>query len=315
MKKIVAMVSRNPGELPAWVEAGIAAAGIELRCRRCAGEAELLAFAGEADVLWFNGPNTCITAAALGRLPRCRAVFRSGSGLDSIPLAAAKRLGIAVHNTPESIAESVAEHAVALLLALVRQVTVQDRRVRAGQWGDSEKLQHWHLSRRCLGLVGYGGIARRVERMLQGFDLRVLHHDPFSPKSVPLHDLLREADCVSLHCPLTDETRHMIGAAELALMKPGALLVNTSRGAVVDEAALTAALREGRLGGAALDVLEQEPPAADNPLLALDNVILSPHIAAFSADFERNFWQCSIDKLKSICSTSSSPSDSSSSLS
>jgi D-3-phosphoglycerate dehydrogenase len=303
---IVAMVSRNPGELPAWVEQGIAAAGITLLCRRCPDPESLVAFAGEADVLWFCGPNPCITPEALPRLPKCRAIFRSGSGLDAIPVKAAQVLGISVHNTPESIAVSVAEHAVALLLALARQVTVQDRRVRAGQWAGSEPFQRWHLSRRCLGLVGYGGIARHVERMLKGFELRVLHYDPFSSQSTPLPELLREADFVSLHCPLMDATRHLIGAAELALMKPGALLVNTARGAVVDEAALIDALRAKRLGGAALDVLEQEPPAPDNPLLALDNVILSPHIAAFSADFERNFWQSSINKLKALCSTSSS---------
>ncbi|MGI6100104.1 MAG: NAD(P)-dependent oxidoreductase, partial [Kiritimatiellia bacterium] len=203
--------------------------------------------------------------------------------------------------------ESVAEHAVALILALVRQVTVQDRRVREGKWAGSEELQRWHLSRRCLGLVGYGNIARRVEHMLQGFELRVLHHDPFSPQSTPLPQLLQEADVVSLHCPLTNETRHLIGAAELALMKPGALLVNTARGPVVDEAALVKALRKGHLGGAALDVLDQEPPPPDHPLLALDNVILSPHIAAFSADFERNFWQASIDKLVSLFPTPPAP--------
>ena len=303
---IVAMISRDPGELPAWVEQEIAAAGLTLRCRRCPDPASLVAFAADAEVLWFCGPNPCITPAALDRLPACRHIFRSGSGLDAVPVEAARARGIGVHNTPESIAESVAEHAVALLLALVRQVTVQDRRVRAGEWAGSETLQRWHLSRRCLGLVGYGGIARRVERLPQGFELRVLHHDPFSTQSTPLPHLLRQADAVSLHCPLTGETRHLIGAAELALMKPGALLVNTARGAVIDEAALVDSLRAGHLGGAALDVLEQEPPPADHPLLALGNVILSPHIAAFSADFERNFWQASIDKLKTLCSTSSS---------
>ena len=297
----VAMVSRDPGELPAWVEEGIAATGIALRCRRCTDAEALVAFATDAEVLWFCGPNLCITAEVLPRLPRCRAIFRSGSGLDSIPIEAAQARGIAVHNTPESISESVAEQAVALLLALVRQVTVQDRRVRAGQWADSEPLQRWHMSRRCRGLIGYGGIARHVERMLAGFDLRVLHHDPFSSQSTPLPDLLRTADFVSLHCPLTNETRHLIGQAELALMKPDALLVNTARGAVVDEAALIEALRKKRIGGAALDVLEHEPPEPDNPLLGFDNVILSPHIAAFSADFERNFWQASINKLKTLC--------------
>lgn len=304
---IVAMISRDPGELPDWVEQGIAGAGITLRCRRCADPDALVAFAADAEVLWFCGPNPCITPGALDRLPRCQHIFRSGSGLDAVPVEAARARGIAVHNTPESIAESVAEHAVALILALVRQVTVQDRRVREGKWAGSEELQRWHLSRRCLGLVGYGNIARRVEHMLQGFELRVLHHDPFSPQSTPLPQLLQEADVVSLHCPLTNETRHLIGAAELALMKPGALLVNTARGPVVDEAALVKALRKGHLGGAALDVLDQEPPPPDHPLLALDNVILSPHIAAFSADFERNFWQASIDKLVSLFPTPPAP--------
>lgn len=296
----VAMISRNPEDLPAWVKQGVADAGIALKCQACPDTETLIAFAGDADVLWFTGPNLCLTAAALPRLPKCRAIFRSGSGLDSIPLAAAKAHGISVENTPESISESVAEHAVALLLALVRQVTLQDRRVRAGKWADSEPYQRWHMSRRCLGLVGYGGIARHVERMLTGFDLHVLHHDPFSPRSTPLAELLQQADFISLHCPLTDDTRHMIGVAELALMKPNALLVNTARGGVIDEAALIDALRTERIGGAALDVTEQEPPEANNPLLTLENVILSPHIAAFSADFEHNFWQASIDKLKRL---------------
>ena len=296
----VAMISRNSDALPDWVKQGIADAGITLTCRACLDADALIAFAGDAEVLWFTGPNLCLTEAALPRLPKCRAIFRSGSGLDSIPLEAAKKHNISVENTPESISESVAEHAVALLLALVRQVTLQDRRVRAGTWAGSEPFQRWHISRRCLGLVGYGGIARHVERMLSGFDLKVLHYDPFSPHSTPLPHLLQQADFVSLHCPLTNETRHLIGAAEFALMKPNALLVNTARGGVIDEVALIDALRTERIGGAALDVTEQEPPAADNPLLTFDNVILSPHIAAFSADFERNFWQASINKLKAL---------------
>lgn len=297
---IVAMVSRDADGLEAWVRDAIMAEGIELRCRACRDAEELLAFASEAEVLWFNGPNLCITAEALKRLDRCRAIFRSGSGLDSIPVEAARELCIEVHNTPESIAESVAEHTVALILALVRRVTQQDRRVRAGLWAESEVLQRWHLSRHVLGLVGYGLIARLVERMLRGFDLHVLHHDPASADSTPLPELLRNSDIVSLHCPLNEATRGLIGAAELALMKPGALLVNTARGPIIDEDALADALRSGHLGGAALDVLNQEPPPSDHPLLHLESVVLSPHIAAFSAEFERNFWQASIDKLKQL---------------
>lgn len=294
---IVAMVTRNRDELPLWVVEAIAATGIELRCRRCPDAAALQAFASEAEVLWFTGPNPCITPAALEQLPRCRAIFRSGSGLDAVPLEAAQKLGISVHNTPASIAESVAEHTVALILALVRQIPQQERRVRSGRWEDSEDLQRWHLSRRTLGFVGYGAIARLVAEMMQGFGLRLLHHDPLSPDSLPLDELLQASDIVSLHCPLTSATRHLIAASELALMRPGALLINTARGGVIDEAALLAALESGHLGGAALDVLTEEPPRPDHPLLQLESVIVTPHIAAFSADFEQNFWQHSIDKL------------------
>ena len=154
-----------------------------------------------------------------------------------------------------------------------------------------------YISGRTLGLVGYGRIARNVEKMVSGFRMRVIHYDPFSPRSVPLDDLLAQSDYVSLHCPLTDETRHLIDARRLALMKPNALLVNTSRGRVIDEAALIQALKDGKIGGAALDVLCEEPPAKDHPLFGMDNVILTPHIAAFSADFKKNFWSCSAEKI------------------
>ncbi len=299
----IAMVSAAVTELPEWVPPAIAAAGIDLDCKACVDAEDLVSFAGDAEVIWLFGPNRCVTSEALERLPRCRALFRSGSGLDSLPLEKAAALGIGVHNTPESIAESVAEHSVALLLSLARQVVRLDGMVRGGRWESDPEHGRWHLSRRCLGLVGYGRIARHVENMLGGFKLKVNHHDPLSPESVPLDTLLREADFISLHCPLTPETRHLIDRAAFARMKPGALLVNTSRGPVVDEKAMIEALQSGHLGGAALDVLDREPPSPDNPLLRMDNVILTPHIAAFSADFEHNFWHYSIDKLKQLAAT------------
>ncbi|NLF95048.1 MAG: hypothetical protein GX564_14285 [Oligosphaeraceae bacterium] len=304
---IVAMISRPEDGLPVWVRDGIHALGLELRCQKCRTEEELLAFAQGAQIIWLTGTNPCLNEHSLPLLPDCRALFRSGSGLDSLPLQKAAELGIAVHNTPDSIAESVAEHACALLLAAVRLVPQMDRMVKRGCWERMdkedmapEKAFHWHLSGRVLGLIGYGNIARRVESMLAGFRLRVIHYDPYapsSPSSLPLDALLQQSDFVSVHCPLTPQTRHLLGPRELALLKPGAILVNTARGEVVDEAALVAALQQGRLGAAALDVLSQEPPAPDHPLFALDNVILSPHIAAMSADFEHNFWSHSIAKL------------------
>ena len=275
-------------------------AGIGLACKKCTSPEEVEAFAKDADLVWMFGANPGLTADVLKRLPKCKGIFRSGSGLDALPVAAAKELGIEVMNTPDSIAESVAEHAVTLLFALVRRIVHYDKAVRAGIW-EGPNGMNWHISGRTLGLVGYGRIARKVEEMVSGFRMKVLHYDPFVPGSMELDELLQKSDYVSLHCPLTEETRNLIDARRLALMKPDALLVNTSRGPVVDEAALTEALKNGTIAGAALDVLCDEPPAKDHHLFALDNVILTPHIAAFSADFEKNFWTCSAQKIISAC--------------
>ena len=295
MPKVV-YISGPESDMPATCAAEIRAGGIDLSCRECEGEAATEAFAKDADLVWMRGPNRGLTGDVLNRLPRCRAIFRSGSGVDALPCAAAAELGVAVLNTPESISESVAEHAVSLLFAFVRRIPHYDRSVRAGEWEPPNGMD-WHLTGRTLGLVGYGRIARTVEKMVAGFSMRVLHYDPYAPGSTDLDELLAASDFVSLHCPLTDETRGLIDARRLALMKRGAVLVNTSRGPVVDEAALAAALRSGHLGGAALDVLVDEPPAPGNPLIGLDNVIVTPHVAAFSADFEKNFWSCSSRKI------------------
>ena len=291
------LISGREDAVPAEYLRQIRDAGIELECKKCAGEAEVEEFSRGADLIWMFGPNPGLTGEVLKRLPECKGIFRSGSGLDALPCAEAKALGIAVLNTPESIAESVAEHAVSMLFALIRQIPQFDARVRKGfNWGETPGL-NWHISGRTLGLVGYGRIARNVEEMVSGFRMNVIHYDPFSPRSVPLDDLLAQADYVSLHCPLTDETRNLINARRLRLMKPGALLVNTSRGPVIDEAALAEAIEKGIIGGAALDVMTDEPPQLTNPLFKLDNVIITPHIAAFSADFTKNFWSCSAQKI------------------
>ena len=294
------LITGNENAVPAQYLKPIRAAGIELACKKCTSPEEVEEFAQDADLVWMFGANPGLTAEVLKRLPKCKGIFRSGSGLDALPVAAAEELGIEVMNTPDSIAESVAEHAVALLFALVRRIVHYDRAVRAGNWEGPAGL-NWHISGRTLGLVGYGRIARRVEEMVAGFRMKVLHYDPFVPDSMELDELLKVSDYVSLHCPLTEETRNLIDARRLGLMKPGALLVNTSRGPVVDEPALTEALKKGAIAGAALDVLCDEPPAKDHPLFALDNVILTPHIAAFSADFEKNFWTCSAQKIISAC--------------
>ncbi|OQA87511.1 MAG: Glycerate dehydrogenase [Lentisphaerae bacterium ADurb.Bin242] len=293
------LISGGEDAVPAPYLQEIRDAGIELECKACTTEDEVVEFSRDADLIWMFGPNRGLTPGALERLPKCKGIFRSGSGLDALPVEAAQKRGIRVYNTPESIAESVAEHAVALLFALVRQIPYYDASVKAGKWGAATHIR-WHISGRTLGLVGYGRIARAVEQMVKGFRMEVIHFDPMAPDSIPLDELLARSDYVSLHCPLTPETRGLFNADKFKLMKQNALLVNTSRGAVINEKDLLEALESGHLGGAALDVLTDEPPAADNPLLRCDKVILSPHLAAFSADFSKNFWSCSAKKVIAV---------------
>jgi D-3-phosphoglycerate dehydrogenase len=229
------------------------------------------------------------------RLPRCRLIVRYGIGVDSIDLEGATRCGIVVANAPTYCVDEVSDHTAALILSLGRRIPWLDREVRAGNWATVQQ-EMWgvrRLSELTLGIVGLGKIGRLVVRKMAPFGFRILGHDPnlrdgllesmgVSPRA--LDDLLSESDVVSLHVPLLPATRHLIDDRRLRLMKPSASLINTSRGPVVDEAALVRALQEHRLFGAALDVLEKEPPANDNPLFELDpqRVILTPHFAASS---------------------------------
>ena len=209
-----------------------------------------------------------------------RVVVKYGSGMDNIDVDAARERGVRVSSTPGANARSVAELAVALLLALARNVALHDRGVRQGAWRRETGVE---LAGKRLGVVGYGAIGREVARIARGLDMDVVAHDPFVEEAdvplVRLDELLATSDAVSLHLPLTPETRGLVGAAQLEAMKPSAFLLNTARGGLVDEQALTEALREGRLGGAALDGFEQEP-LGDSPLRGLDNVVLSPHAGA-----------------------------------
>ena len=290
------LITGDENSVPAEYLNQIRTAGIELTCMKCNSPEEVETFSKDADLIWMFGPNPGLTGDVLKRLTNCKGIFRSGSGLDSLPVADAESLGIEVMNTPESIAECVAEHTVALLFALIRRIPHYDKAVRNGVWEEPNGM-NWHISSRTLGLVGYGRIAKLVEEMVKGFRMNVIHYDPLSPTSMELDEVLKQSDFVSLHCPLTQETRGLIDDRRLSLMKKDALLINTSRGPVVDEKALLNALKNGKLGGLATDVLCDEPPAKDHPFYELDNVVLTPHIAAFSADFEKNFWSCSAKKI------------------
>ncbi len=253
--------------------------------------ARLRELAGQAD-----GLINCyspVSREVIEGLERCRVIARYGVGVDTIDLVAATERGIVVTNVPDYCVDEVSDHALALLLALARRLPKLLRATAAGRWQATDAQPVHRLRDRTLGLVGFGRIAREVGRKAQALGLRVVASDPFVPGEAitaagveprGLEELLAEADVVSLHAPLTPETRHLIDAEALARMKPGAYLVNTSRGGLVDTDALREALASGRLGGAALDVLETEPPDPDDELLADENVLVTPHTSFYSEE-------------------------------
>jgi D-3-phosphoglycerate dehydrogenase len=219
---------------------------------------------------------------------RLRVIGRAGAGLDNIDLETAKQKGITVLSTPEALAEAVAELTIGLIISLARNIPLADRTLKEGKW-IKKKLMGWQLEDKTLGTIGLGKIGERVAKIAKALGMKILITEiiPLSPELlkeletevVPLKELLQRSDVVTLHVPLTSQTYHMIGAKEFQLMKNGAFLVNTSRGAIVDEKALLKALKSGKIGGAALDVYEVEPPR-DLELIKLPNVVCTAHIGA-----------------------------------
>lgn len=251
----------------------------------CRTEDEVIAQCGEGEGLLIQ--YAPMTRRVLEQLPRCKVIVRYGVGVDTVDLAAAHDLGIVVSNVPDYGTHEVADHALALMLCLTRKIERANRLVKAGQW-DFRLLQPVHRHQvQTIGIVGVGRIGGAMAHRAHALGMQVLGCDPYVPRErlpafvtpVGLDEMLRAADVVSVHCPLTDETRNMIDAAKLALMRPTAYLVNTARGSIVDEAALEAALAGGRLAGAAMDVLKSEPGKPAHPLFAHENFLCTPHMA------------------------------------
>ena len=232
-----------------------------------------------------------ITGDMIRQLERCRVISRFGIGVDNIDLVAAAKAGIVVTYVPDYCVDEVSDHAMALLLALARKVTYANQLVQGGRWEMKAVVPLYRLRGRVLGLVGLGKIPRALVPKAQAFGLKVIASDPYVSAEaaaqldvtlVDFEQLLQQADYVSIHAPLTPETHHLFNANVFKLMKSEALLVNTARGPLVDVEALAAALDQGQLAGAALDVMPVEPPPADSPLLGRDNVIVTPHTGFYS---------------------------------
>lgn len=263
----------------------------EIRMSKSASADDILAVAKGAD-----GIIVCyakLPGELLRQLDKCKVIGRTGLGVDNIDVDAATELGITVTYVPDYCLHEVSDHAVAMLLSLARKIPFSNSLVQAGRWEMPAVVPIRRLEGQTLGLIGFGGIPRLVAPKAKAFGLRVITHDPFVPKDVldaagvagvSLDDLFAQSDFVSVHAPLLPDTKHLLNAAAFGKMKKGVLVVNTARGPLIDEKALVAALDSGKVGGAALDVVEVEPLPKDSPLLGRDNVILSPHTGFYSVE-------------------------------
>ncbi len=275
-----------------------------MRVRHGLRDADLLAAVAEIDALVVRS-ETKVTARVLEAAPRLAVVGRAGVGVDNIDVPAATARGVYVVNAPYGNVAAAAEHAMGLALALLRKVVEADESVRRGEWARSKFLGH-ELKGKTLGLVGIGRVGSLVARRAAGFEMHVVAHDPYATEGVArglgarlveLDELFANADVISLHTPLTDRTRDLVNAGSLRRMKPTAILVNCSRGEVVDTEALAAALERGELAGAALDVFATEPLPADSPLRRAPRTILTPHIAGSTHEAQTNV---AVDVAKQI---------------
>ncbi|MFZ3213947.1 MAG: C-terminal binding protein [Terriglobales bacterium] len=264
--------------------------GAELRLAKAPTAEAIVEVAKDADAVLTTYAK--VTAEIVGQLTKCRIIARFGIGVDNVDIATATRKGIVVTKVPDYCIDEVSDHAMALLLAIVRKIPFANARVQAGEWQMPSVVPIHRLRGTVLGLVGFGRIPQLLAPKAQAFGLRVIASDPYVPeevmsragvKRVEFAELVKTSDYISIHAPLMPETNHLFNAAIFSQMKPTAYLVNTARGPVVDEAALAAALDKHELAGAALDVVEKEPPSG-SPLLGRDNVILTPHTGFYSEE-------------------------------
>ncbi|MEM2725944.1 MAG: C-terminal binding protein [Candidatus Bathyarchaeia archaeon] len=272
--------------------------GADLVKFQCKTEDEVIECCSDADALL--NQYAPITRRVIESLKRVRVIVRYGVGVDNVDVEAATERGIFVANVIYDITD-VADHAVGLILSLVRKIPLANQNVKEGMWDWKGIQPISRLKGKTVGIIGFGRIGRKVAQRLRGFEVKLIAYDPYVPadlfaehgvEKVDFETLIEEADIITIHTALTSETRHLIGERELRSMKRDAILINTSRGSVIDERVLYKALKEGWISGAGLDVLEKEPPEKDNPLLKLDNVIVTPHMAWYSRE--------SLDEIRRI---------------
>jgi D-3-phosphoglycerate dehydrogenase len=278
---------------PTWVSDELARHGIEWIVGQYRTPQAVLEAAQTGDVVLIQSVRPLLPRSIIEQLARCRCIVRLGIGYDNVDVAAATAQGILVCNAPTYCIDDVADHALALLMDGIRHITRQDRWIRAGRWDRTGVQPARRLKGLTVGFIAFGRIARALAERVSGFGMTLLAYDPYcdaetmdryNVQKMELDELLSRVDCVSIHCPLTDETHHLLSTRQFNLMKEGVFIINTSRGPIIDEAALVEALRSGKIWGAGLDVFEQEPLPLDSPLREFDNVTFTPHVGANSQD-------------------------------
>jgi D-3-phosphoglycerate dehydrogenase / 2-oxoglutarate reductase len=304
----VGIYAHRVAEMLAWTRAAVEAAGLRYTYVATLQDPAAGRALGTADAV-IAVTHDEWTADLFASMPRCRIFVSPGVGLDLIDLDAASRLGIAVVNQPECCSDEVADHTFALILACVRKVVWIGDRVRAGMW-DRVLFEPMHRLRgRRLGIVGFGRVGRGVAQRAAGFGLRTVAYDPYVDQSfaddlavelVALDRLMAESDIIANTAPLTGETRRLLGERQFGLVRPGTIFTNTSRGTIVDEAALLAALHDGRIAAAGLDVLTVEPPAPANPLVSHPRVIVTPHAAGYSDEVVHDLQRLAVEEIVNV---------------
>ena len=289
--------------------AALARVDPELRMAASSSADDILAVAREADAVLVTYAK--LPGELLRQLTRCKAIGRFGLGVDNIDIKAAAELGISVTYVPDYCMHEVSDHAIALLLALARKITLSNKLVQSGRWEMPAVVPIHRLAGQVLGLIGFGNIPRALAPKAKALGLRVVAHDPYVAREalanagiegMSFDDLLALSDFVSIHAPLSPATRGLLNSQVFGKMKKGALLINTARGPLVDEDALIAALDSGHLGGAALDVVATEPLAASSKLIGRDNVILTPHTGFYSVEALNELQtKCASDVARVLC--------------
>jgi D-3-phosphoglycerate dehydrogenase len=262
--------------------------GAELILAQFKEEQDLIRVCKDADGLL--NQYALLTRKVLEKLPKCKVIGRYGVGIDSVDLKAATGLGIIVANVPDYCVDEVADQALSMILALIRKTVFFDQKVKSNEWDFRQGRPIHRIKGKTLGLIGSGRIGLEVAKRISAFGVRVIAFDPYlqkTPNGIELKDfdtVLKESDFISIHCPLNESTRHLLGEKEFQKMEKRPLVINTSRGPIIDEMALAQALTKGQVSGAGLDVLEKEPPDPQNPLLKMENVIIAPHISFYSEE-------------------------------